>query len=120
MSSAPAAQFHMIQAVEAYQKKPVADADVEVQAALLALLEGDAAVAVHDPLRQPGRARRVDDPQRMVERQLLERRVLLVGDGIGPGRAPSGSSSGNSRGTLIVVRTVGRADRSSATTSRRS
>ena len=33
----------------------------------------DAAVAVHDRLRQPGGARGEQDPQRMVERHLLER-----------------------------------------------
>ena len=71
-------------------EEPVAGADVEVQAQLLALLEHDPAVAVHDPLRQPGGARRVDDPQRVVERQRLEHRLLLVGDGVGPGQRAVG------------------------------
>src|SRR3712207_6909761 len=39
-------------------------ADVAVEAELLVHLDGDAAVAVHDPLGQPGGPRGVDDPQR--------------------------------------------------------
>ena len=51
----------------------VARAQVQVQA-LLQLLEQDAAVAVHDRLRQAGRARGVQHPQRVIEGHLLEAR----------------------------------------------
>ena len=69
----PIWQFHMIQPVELYQWKrsPVvgARAEVVVQRADLQRLEHDAAVAVDDRLRQAGRAARIDDPERVVERQ---------------------------------------------------
>ena len=50
----------------------VARLQVDVQGQLLRELEQDAAVAMHDRLRQPRRAGAVEHPQGMVERQLLE------------------------------------------------
>ena len=50
----------------------IAALQVEVQLALLQLLEQDAAVAVHDRLRQAGGARGVEHPQGVLERDLLE------------------------------------------------
>jgi len=53
-------------------EEAVAGVDVEVQVRLLELLEQDTALAVHDRLRQPGRARGIEHPQRVVEGQPLE------------------------------------------------
>ena len=55
-------------------------------------------MAVHDALGQPGRARRVDDPQRVVEGQRRELRLLLVGDGVGPGQRAVGHLVGEQPG----------------------
>ena len=75
---------------------PVAGMDVAVEAEDLGMLEDDPAVPVDDRLRQPGRARRVEHPQRVVERHGLEpqrlggtgeevvpRQHVRSGDGIG-------------------------------------
>ena len=48
---------------------------VGVQAELLEVLEEDPALPVDDRLGQPGRARAVEDPERMVERELRERQL---------------------------------------------
>ena len=73
----------MIQPVDAYQWKrsPVCDAraEVVVQADLQAL-EHHPAVAVDDRLRQAGGAARIDDPERVVERQPGRRERRVVGD----------------------------------------
>ena len=53
-------------------EEPLAGLRVEVQVQLLQVLEEDPALAVDDRLRQPGRAGRVEHPQRVVERQLRE------------------------------------------------
>src|SRR5262249_17307289 len=53
-------------------ERAVSAAKVHVQPALLQLLEQDPAVAVDDRLRQAGGARGVQDPQGMVEGNLLE------------------------------------------------
>ena len=78
-SSAPTWQFHMIQPVLEYQWIALAGEqrwrDVVVQRAELERLEHHAAMAVHDRLRQAGGAARIDDPQRMVERQPLGSKV---------------------------------------------
>jgi hypothetical protein len=58
----------------------VARLGVEVEAQLLELLEQDAAVTLDDRLRQAGGPRRVEDPERVVERHPLEDRL-----GAGPG-----------------------------------
>ena len=51
---------------------PVPLLRVQVQVELLQVLEQDPALAVHDRLRQAGGPRRVQDPERVVERNLLE------------------------------------------------
>ena len=70
----------------------VVRAQVEVQA-LLQLLDQDPAVALHDRLRQAGGAGRVEDPQRMVERDLLEAELgtLAAAQQLSPGE-PRGSA----------------------------
>src|SRR6202007_1250972 len=50
----------------------VARVRVEVETELLQVLEEDPALAVDDRLRQAGRAGAVQDPERMVERELRE------------------------------------------------
>ena len=110
VSSAAAATFHMIQAVEVYQSKRSPGPTSHVQAErTCGCSSTSAAVPVHDPLGQAGGAGGVDDPQRRLEGQRLERRLLLVGDASAQVSAPLGSSPGSSRGTAIVVRTVGSA-----------
>jgi hypothetical protein len=44
----------------------------------LEVLEHDAAVTVHDRLRQAGGARGVHHPQRMIERHLFELRLTVI------------------------------------------
>ena len=61
---------------------PVAGLQVEVEIALLELLEEDPAVALHDRLRQAGRARRVEHPQGVVEGHLLEARLGALAPGL--------------------------------------
>ena len=51
----------------------------------LQVLEQDAAVPVDDRLRQPGRARRVEDEERVIERHRLEAQVALVRGQLVPG-----------------------------------
>ena len=48
-------------------EEPVALANVELQSGGLEVLEDRAAVSVHDGLRHPGRAGRIDDPERVRE-----------------------------------------------------
>ena len=60
-------------------EEPVAGADVEVEPDGLGVLDDDAAVAVDDRLRQPGRAGREEDPQRVVEGDRLERERERLG-----------------------------------------
>ncbi len=59
---------------------------VEVQVQVLELLEQDPAVALDDRLRQAGRAARVQDPERVVERHRheLERRVVRPEEAVLP------------------------------------
>ena len=51
----------------------------------LQVLEEDPAVAVDDRLRQPGRARRVEDVQRVRERHGLELERAGLGEKLVPG-----------------------------------
>ena len=53
-------------------EQPVARARVDVEVQRLQVLEQDAALRVHDRLGQTGRARRVQHPERVLERQLRE------------------------------------------------
>ncbi len=53
-------------------EQPVAGVGVEVEPELLQVLEQDAALSVHDRLRQSRRARAVEHPERMVEGELGE------------------------------------------------
>ena len=85
------------------EEHPVARPQVHVKRLQLQLLDEDAAVAVGDRLRQPGRTGGEQDPQRMTERYLLELELLgghgrVVHDlvpGLRPGlpadRLPGGS-----------------------------
>ena len=59
----------------------VARPQVLVERERLEVLEDDAAVPVHDRLRQPGGAGGVDHPERVRERHLLELRLVLVSPG---------------------------------------
>ena len=61
-------KFHIIQPVVVNQNSAVAGLRVEVQVQHLQVLEQDAALGLHDRLRQAGRAGRVEHPQRVVER----------------------------------------------------
>ncbi len=56
-------------------EEPVAGLGVDVQVELLERLEQDAAVPVHDRLRQTRGAGAVEHPQRLVERDLGEAQV---------------------------------------------
>ena len=60
-------------------EEPIRRAEVVVQRVDLQVLEQDAAVAVDDRLRQPGRARGVEDEERMVERHALEGQRAVAG-----------------------------------------
>src|SRR5690349_4248448 len=66
-------------------EEPVSLPRVEVQAELLEVLEQNAALAVDDRLREAGRARAVQHPERVVEGKLRElevgRRELPVATG---------------------------------------
>ena len=112
--------FHMIQAVEVYQKKRSPAPTSMCSAGQLALLQHDAAVPVHDALGQPGGARTSRGSTAGVEGSGSNTGSCSSATASAQGSAPSGTSSGNSRGTAIVVRTRRQAARSSATTSRRS
>ena len=79
-------------------EEPVVGLQVEVQVHLLQHLEQDAAVAVHDRLRQTGRARAVEDPERVVERHLLEGELSALTRGaevVPADRAPEASEGGS-------------------------
>ncbi len=60
-------------------EEAVVGGQVRVQVRLLQVLEQDPALPLHDRLWQPRRARRVEDPQRVVERHLLERQLIRLG-----------------------------------------
>ena len=61
-------------------EEPVALANVELQSGGLEVLEDRAAVSVHDGLRHPGRAGRIDDPERVRERNGRECQRRWRGD----------------------------------------
>src|SRR6185312_16788654 len=70
------------------EEQPVAVGAVEVELTMLELLENDAAMAVTDRLRQPGRPGGEQDPERVIEWHLLElepaRRHLRVAQQVIP------------------------------------
>ena len=66
--------------------QPVAGLQVPAQAVVLQVLEQDAAVAVHDRLREPGRARGEEHVERVRERQRLELERPLARPGARPRR----------------------------------
>ena len=74
-------KFHIIQPVVVNQKNRSPGPEVVVQGEHLEVLEQDAAVTVHDRLRQPGRAGGVEHVQRVVERHRVERERLVGGRG---------------------------------------
>lgn len=65
-------------------EEPVVGAEVAVQAGLLEVFEQDAALGLDDGLGQAGGAGGVQDPQRMVERDLFEDRFGVVGGQVRP------------------------------------
>ena len=65
---------------------PVSGLGVEVQVRLLQVLEQDPALTVDDRLRQPGRARAVEHPQRMVEGQRGKRQLPRAEEPVLPAR----------------------------------
>ena len=75
MSSTPTRKFHIIQPVVVNQKTRSPCLGVHVQVHHLELLEQDAAVTVDDRLRQAGRPRAVEHPERMVEGHLHGREL---------------------------------------------
>ena len=75
MSSMPTEEVPHHPAGRGEPEDAVALLRVDVQVVLLEVLEQDPALRVHDRLRQAGRARGVEDPQRVVERDALERRA---------------------------------------------
>lgn len=68
-------------------EEAVLGAEVAVEADLLEVFEQDAALGLDDGLRQAGRARGVEDPERVVERDRFE-------DGLGVGRDEGGPVEG--------------------------
>ena len=90
----------------------VAGLRVVLQAAAGQRHEQDPAVAVHQPLGQPGRARGVDDPQRVVEGQLDRRGLARLGQQVRP-REDGALGSVPSTGTETTARSVGSAAASS-------
>ena len=64
-------KFHIIQPVVVNQKKRSAGVTSSAERQRLLVLEDDPAVPVHDALRQPGGARGVQHPERVVERHRL-------------------------------------------------
>ena len=70
-------------------EKPVLFSDVGHEAERLAVLEKDPSVGMDDRLRQACCSRRVEDVQRMIERDLLElERTQLLRDQVAPGDRP--------------------------------
>ena len=86
----------------------IAGADVAVQLVLLQVLEQRAAGAVHDALRHAGRAGRIEDVERMVEREAARTRAGSAATrGTRPTRRPSGSpnvAAAPRYGTTTTVR----------------
>ena len=68
-SRPPTRKFHIIQPVVENQKKRSPGPRSQCEAERLEVLEDDPAVGLDDRLRGPGGARRVQDPQRVVERE---------------------------------------------------
>jgi hypothetical protein len=69
-------------------EEDIGRAEVAVERDRLHVLERDAAVAVHDRLRQAGRAGRVEDVERMVERHGVGDEGACVRGELGPRRRP--------------------------------
>ena len=104
-------------------EEPIGGPEVVVQRVDLQVLEQDAAVAVDDRLRQPGRARAVEDVERMVERDLLEAQRPRLGAAARPRSIASGNGRRariGGRGATTVARRLGSAARMAATSSARS
>ena len=82
-------------------EEAVAGVGVDVEVELLQVLEQDAAVALDDRFRQPGGARGVEDPERVVEGDPLEGRARLPAPASSSScqriasRSPSSSGSGS-------------------------
>ena len=66
-------------------EEPIRRPEIVMQRMDLQVLEQDAAVPVDDRLRQPGRARRVEDEERVIEWHRLEAQVALVRGQLLPG-----------------------------------
>ena len=80
----------------------VAGLRVDVQVELLEVLEQDPALAVDDRLRQPGGARRVQDPQRVVERDALEGQLARLLEAVLPARAVEVAEAHQPAADLLV------------------
>ena len=68
-------------------EEAVALLHVHVEVELLEVLEQDPALPLDDRLRQPGGARGVQDPQRVVERHALERQLAVAQEALLPALA---------------------------------
>ncbi|GAA4992378.1 hypothetical protein GCM10025734_20390 [Kitasatospora paranensis] len=64
---------------------------------LLEVLQQDAALALDDGLRQAGGARGVEHPERVVEGELFEDRLGVVGDEVLPGQGALGGGGAQQR-----------------------
>jgi hypothetical protein len=82
-------------------------ARVQVQVHLLQVLEQDPALALHDRLRQPGRAGRVEHPQRVVERDRLEGQRRVAQEAVLPAGALEVAEPHDRRADLLGDRVDG-------------
>ena len=88
-------------------EEAVAGSKIAVETRLLQVLQQDAALTLDDRLRQAGRAGRVEDPERVVERQALEARARRARRAARPSRsapAPCARSMGSRRRSLPRAR----------------
>ena len=105
-------------------EEAVAGVGVDVEVELLQVLEQDAALALDDRLRQPGRAGGVEDPERVVEGDALEARARRprrrrAARPSGPRRAGRrGRARGRGRGGRRCARRLGIASCSAGDASR--
>ena len=81
-------------------EEAVAGVGVDVEVELLQVLEQDAALRLHDRLRQAGGAGGVEDPERVVEGDALEAELgaLARGEQLVPARSRRAAGRGRARG----------------------
>ena len=121
-SSAETSAFHIIQAVVVNHSSRSPGPQVPAQAVVLEVLEQDAAVAVHDRLRQAGGAGGEEDAERVVERHRLELERPRLAEQLVPlDRVRQGVIGAAGVGDVDDrARALGSASRISATSARRS